>query len=52
MKVIVSVEVISAVSVTADAWKLHQLFVLACQGRHAVFVDPPTSLREGLRNAL
>ena len=44
MKVIVSGEVISAVSVTADAWKLHQLFVLACQGRHAVFVDPPTSL--------
>lgn len=44
MKVIVSGEVISAVSVTADVWKLHQLLVLACEGRHAVFVDPPTSL--------
>lgn len=44
MKVIVSGEVISAVSVTADVWKLHQLLALACEGRHAVFVDPPTSL--------
>lgn len=44
MKVIVSGEVISTISVTNDVWKLHELLVLACQGRHTVFVDPPTSL--------
>lgn len=44
MKVIVSGEVIAAICSTADVWKLHRLLALACEGRHAIVVDPPTSL--------
>lgn len=44
MKVIVSGEVISAISRTADVVKLHELLLWASKGRHAVFSDPPTSL--------
>lgn len=44
MKVIVSGEVISAISGTVDVVKLHELLLWASKGRHAVFSDPPQSL--------
>lgn len=44
MKVIISGQVLSAISGTEDVWKLHQLLAHACSGRHVVGFDPPNSL--------
>lgn len=41
MKVIISGEVVDTLG--SDVWKLHQLLIYACEGRHAVFFDSPAA---------
>lgn len=48
MRVIISGGVIDAAGSTSDVWKLHRLLTLACEGRHAVLVDSPESLKAWL----
>ena len=43
MKVVVSAEVVTAITGTANAYKLHQLLAYACDGRHAVLFEEPTA---------